>query len=200
MGARPFDLKPLTREAMSVVQSHYEHGAWLSSPALHDRLGGVRAASKPTWLVPHANRDLAAALAFRMAMRSEGRVGYLALGESACSALVRIWLLAAGVDRSQLELGSLPGQAFILLVRVMVKISKSPLVILDRDVPKKRIRKTTQTLIADYELKSLVVDDPDVRELRSEATTPEMDRWRVRMEFREAVRGTNVCLMLPGKC
>ena len=39
---------------------------------------------------------------------------------------------------------------------------------------------------------------PDVETLSDSSLLPELESWRIRMEFREAVRGTNVMMILPG--
>jgi len=43
-----------------------------------------------------------------------------------------------------------------------------------------------------------VVDDPDVPTLKSDSLPTEQEHWRIRMEFREAVRRSRVELYLPG--
>ena len=47
-------------------------------------------------------------------------------------------------------------------------------------------------------LQALVVDEPNASTLRNPKLLPDVDHWRVRMEFREAVRGTDVMMVLPG--
>lgn len=40
--------------------------------------------------------------------------------------------------------------------------------------------------------------DPDVEALSDPSLLPDLGSWRIRIEFREAVRGTNVMMILPG--
>lgn len=61
-----------------------------------------------------------------------------------------------------------------------------------------RIQETPRRLIEDSQLDCLVVDDPDVPTLKSAGLPTEQERWRIRMEFRESVRGSRVELYLPG--
>lgn len=62
----------------------------------------------------------------------------------------------------------------------------------------KEARAQAKEFIEQAGLQVIVVDEPDAPALRNDGLLPEIDRWRVRMEFREAVRGTNVTMILPG--
>ena len=152
----------------------------------------------PTWLKPNGNRDLAARVAFGLALKTKAKVGYLAVGECALHALMRMWLLVAGVEASKILRGDIQEEDFPRLTAVAGRIAWSGLVFSDQDVPKKKIRQATRKFIEDSKLEILVVDDPDVETLRNPALLPEQEHWRIRMEFREAVRGTSVSMILPG--
>lgn len=155
-------------------------------------------APAPSWLKPNANRDLAARAAFSLARRTRARVGYLAVGECALHALMRMWLLVAGVKAGKVLRGDIEEKDFPRLTSAAGRIAGSKLIFSDQDVPKKKIAKTTRKFIEDSQLEFLVVDDPDVETLRNPKLLPEQEHWRIRMEFREAVRGTRVMLILPG--
>ncbi len=152
----------------------------------------------PSWLKPNANRDLAARVAFSLARKTRANVGYLALGECALHALMRMWLLVAGVKAGKVLRGDIEEKDFPRLTSAAGKIACSQLAFSDQDVPKERIAQTTRKFIEDSQLEFLVVDDPDVETLSDPEQLPELERWRIRMEFREAVRGTKVMMILPG--
>ena len=152
----------------------------------------------PSWLKSNANRDLAARAAFGLALRTKAKVGYLALGECSLHALMRMWLLVAGVEAGRILRGDVEEKDFPRLTRAAGRIACSKLTFSDQDVPKKKIQQATRQFIEDSQLEFLVVDDPDVETLRNQKLLPEQEHWRIRMEFREAVRGTNVMMILPG--
>ena len=152
----------------------------------------------PIWLKPNANRDLAARVAFGLALKTKSKVGYLAVGECALHALMRMWLLVAGVEASRILRGDVEEKDFPRLTRAAGRIACSKLTFSDQDVPKKKIQQATRKFIEDCQLEFLVVDDPDVETLRNPKLRPEQEHWRIRMEFREAVRGTSVMMILPG--
>ena len=152
----------------------------------------------PSWLKTSANRDLAARVAFGLALKTKTKVGYLAVGECALHALMRMWLLVAGAKPGKVLRGDIEEKDFPRLTSAAATIACSSLVFSDQDVPKKKIRQATRKFIEDSQLEFLVVDDPDVETLRNPELLPEQEHWRIRMEFREAVRGTNVVMILPG--
>ena len=152
----------------------------------------------PSWLKPIANRDLAARVAFGLALKTKAKVGYLAVGECSLHALMRMWLLAAGVEASRILRGDVEEKDFPRLTSAAGKIACSGLTFSDQDVPKKKIQQATRKFIENSQLEFLVVDDPDVETLRNPELLPEQEHWRIRMEFREAVRGTSVMMILPG--
>ena len=133
-----------------------------------------------------------------MALRTNSRVGYLAVGECAIHAVARMWLLVAGIKASSVATGKLAIDDFPRLSMVGGKLSVTSLMFSDRDVPRRKIKHATRQFIEDSQLEFLVVDDPDVETLRNPELRPEQEHWRIRMEFREAVRGTNVMMILPG--
>lgn len=152
----------------------------------------------PSWLKPNANRDLAARAAFSLALKTRAKGGYLAVGEPALHAVMRMWLLVAGAKACKVLRGDIEEKDFPRLTYAAGRIASSGLVFSDQDVPKKKIRQATRKFIEDSQLEFLVVDDPDVETLRNPELLPEQEHWRIRMEFREAVRGTNVMMILPG--
>lgn len=119
-------------------------------------------------------------------------------GNRRLHALTRMWLLVAGVEASRILRGDVQEEDFPRLTAVAGRIGCSQLTFSDQDVPKKKIRQATRKFIEDSQLEFLVVDDPDVETLRNPALLPEQEHWRIRMEFREAVRGTSVLMILPG--
>jgi len=159
---------------------------------------GPEPTTTPSWLKPNANRDLAARVAFGLALKTKTKVGYLAVGECALHALMRMWLLVAGVEASRILSCEVEEEDFPRLTSVVGRIASTYLIFSDQDVPKKKIQQATRQFIEDSQLEFLVVDDPDVETLRNPNLRPEQEHWRIRMEFREAVRGTNVMMILPG--
>jgi hypothetical protein len=152
----------------------------------------------PGWLQPHPQRDLAARLAGALALRNSLRVGYLAVGECAFHALVRICLQTGGISRSALEDRGLTKEESQRLVGKVAKLALSKLVLHERAVYRDEVRIQTKEFIKEANLEVIIVDEPDVPTLRDLKLSRELDHWRVRMEFREAVRGTNVMMILPG--
>lgn len=154
----------------------------------------------PGWLRPHPQRDLAARIAGQLTANRSLRVGYLAVGECAAHAMARICLRTAAVNPTVLverELSTSTSEAQ-RLVSAAARLALSKLVLHDRAVVAKEARAQTQAFIEQAELQAIVIDEPDLPGLRDDGLLPELDRWRVRMEFREAVRGTNVMMILPG--
>ena len=94
--------------------------------------------------------------------------------------------------------GDIEEKDFPRLTSAAANIACSGLVFSDQDVPKKKIKQATRQFIEDSQLEFLVVDDPDVETLRNPGLLPEQEHWRIRMEFREAVRGASVMMILPG--
>lgn len=186
-------------QAISLVE---EFHANRSARRLPNRSRWLPQAPEPApatvWLKPNANRDLAARVAFGLALKTKVRVGYLALGECSLHALMRMWLLVAGVEAGKVLRGDIEEKDFPRLTSAAANIACSGLVFSDQDVPKKKIRQATRKFIEESQLEFLVVDDSDVETLRDPSLLPEMENWRIRMEFREAVRGTNVMMVLPG--
>lgn len=167
-----------------------------------DRLGflpqGHEEILDPSWLKPNANRDLATRAAFSLALKTRTRGGYLAVGEPALHAVMRMWLQVAGVKAGKVLRGEIAEKDFPRMTYAAGRIASSGLVFSDQDVTKKNIRLATREFIEEGQLEFVVVDDPDVETLRGLGMLPEQEHWRIRMEFREAVRGTEVMMILPG--
>lgn len=199
MGATPQLLKPLLHQAVRMVEEFHANRTQNPRP---DRLRFLPSdqdqSPPPNWSKPNASRDLAARVAFSLARKTGARCGYLAVGEPALHAVIRMWLLVAGMKAGRVLRGDIEEKDFPRLISAAGKIAGSSLVFSDQDVPKKKIRETARKFIEESQLEFLVVDDPDVETLSNPSLLPEMERWRIRMEFREAVRGTNVMLILPG--
>lgn len=154
----------------------------------------------PGWLRPHPQRDLAARIAGQMAASTSLRVGYLPVGECAAHAMARICLRTAAVNPTVLverDLSAATPEAQ-RLTRVAAGLAHSALTLHDRALVAKEARVQTREFIEQAGLQVIVIDEPDLPALRNEGLLPELDRWRIRMEFREAVRGTNVMMILPG--
>ena len=154
----------------------------------------------PGWLRPHPQRDLAARIAGLLAASTSQRVGYLPVGECAAHAMARICLRTAEVNPTVLverDLSTATAEAQ-RLVRAAARLALSKLVLHDRALVAKDARAQTKEFIEQAELQVIVIDEPDLPALRDDGLLPELDRWRTRMEFREAVRGTNVMMILPG--
>ena len=199
MGASPPPLRPLMHQAISLVEELHSNrneqrplkrSRWLPSDP--------EPTTTPSWWKPNANRDLAARVAFGLALKTKAKVGYLAVGECALHAMMRMWLLVAGVKASRILRGEVKEKDFPRLTSAAGRIACSQLTFSDQDVPKKKIQQATRQFIEDSQLEFLVVDDPDVETLRNPELLPEQEHWRIRMEFREAVRGTRVMMILPG--
>jgi hypothetical protein len=62
----------------------------------------------------------------------------------------------------------------------------------------KDARAQTREFIEQAELQVIVIDEPDAPALRDDSLLPELDSWRTQTEFRDAVRGTNGVMILPG--
>lgn len=152
----------------------------------------------PGWLRPHPQRDLAARIAGALTRWRSLRVGYLAVGECAAHAMVRICLQAGGISRAALEDRDLTQEETQRLVRAAGALACSNLVLHEQAIRPKEAREQTKEFIEQAGLQVIVVDEPDVPALRNPKLLSEVDRWRVRMEFREAVRRTNVAMFLPG--
>ena len=196
MGASPHSLKPLLVQAVGLVEEFHVNKP---AQAQSTRSGWQLEATVGTsWLKHSDSRDLAARVALGLALKTKATVGYLAVGECALHAMMRIWLLAAGVDASRVLAGEIAEEEFPRLTMAAERIANARLVLSDRDVPKKKIQQATRQFIEDSQLEYLVVDEPDVETLRDPTLFPEQEHWRIRMEFREAVRGTNVMMILPG--
>lgn len=84
------------------------------------------------------------------------------------------------------------------LVTAAARLALSNLALHDRALVAKDARAQTKEFIKQAGLQVIVIDEPDLPALRNDGLLPELDRWRIRMEFREAVRGTNVMKILPG--
>jgi len=154
----------------------------------------------PGWLLPHPQRDLAARIAGQLAGYASLRVGYLPVGECAAHAMARICLRTAAVNPTVLverDLSTATAEAQ-RLVKAAARLALSNLALHDRALVAKDVRAQTKEFIEQAGLQVIVVDEPDLPALRNDGLLPELDRWRIRMEFREAVRGTNVMMILPG--
>ena len=197
MGASPQPLQPLIHQAINLVEKFHANRTRNPRP---DRLGylsqGHDHPPPPSWLKPNANRDLAARAAYSLARKTRTKGGYLAVGESALDAVIRMWLLVAGVKAGKVLRGDIEEKDFPRLTYAAGRIAGTGLVFSDQDVPREEIAQATRQFIEDGQLDFLVVDDPDVETLRNPELRPE--HWRIRMEFREAVRGTKVMMILPG--
>ena len=199
MGATPQLLRPLVLQAADLIEGFHTRSSARRSATRSRWLPPAPAViTTPSWLKPNANCDLAARVASGLALRTNSRVGYLAVGECAIHAVARMWLLVAGIKASSVATGKLAKDDFPRLTRAAGRIACSQLTFSDQDVPKKKIQQATRKFIEDSQLEFLVVDDPDVETLRNPKLLPEQEHWRIRMEFREAVRGTNVMMILPG--
>ena len=199
MGASPQPVKSLIHRAVSLLEELHlwGHTGRTGGPSRWLPLNQV-SGQPPSWLVAHGNRDLAARVAFGLARKTSSKVGYLAVGECAIHAVMRMWLLMAGVEAAKVQAGELEDAEFVPLVVVAGKIAKSNLIFSDQDVPPGSIAQIAGQFIEENQLGFLVVDDPDVATLRNPELPREEERWRVRKEFQEAVRGTGVGLILPG--
>ena len=154
----------------------------------------------PGWLRPHPQRDLAARVAGELAASTSLRVGYLPVGECAAHAMARICLRTAAVNPTVLverDLSTATAEAQ-RLVTAAARLALSALTLHDRALVAKEARAQTKEFIEQAGLQVIVIDEPDLPGLRDDGLLPELNRWRIRMEFREAVRGTNVMMILPG--
>jgi hypothetical protein len=152
----------------------------------------------PVWLTPHVHRDEAARVAVNQLLNSKDKVGYLAAGECAVHAMTRIWLLLAGANLEAIASRGVEKDEFPPLIKAAEALKDSSLVVSDQDLSGGEITMATRRFIEQSQLQVLVIDEPDAPTLRDNGLLPELDRWRTRMEFREAVRGTNVMMILPG--
>lgn len=188
-------LKPLVRQAIcQIEEAMLKHQARREANRQAVELDYPR----PGWLQPHLQRDLAARLAGALALRKSLRVGYLAVGECAAHAMVRICLQTGGISRSTLEDRDLTKEESQRLVRTAADLTYSNLMLHEQAVNRNEVRAQTKGFIEQAGLQAIVVDEPDVPTLQNPRLSREMDRWRIRMEFREAVRGTKVAMFLPG--
>lgn len=154
----------------------------------------------PGWLRPHPQRDLAARITGQLAASTSLRVGYLPVGECAAHAMARICLRTAAVNPTVLverDLSTATAEAQ-RLVTAAARLALSALTLHDRALVAKEARAQTKEFIEQAGLQVIIIDEPDLPALRNDGLLPELDRWRTRMEFREAVRGTNVMMILPG--
>ena len=181
-----------------IEEFHIEAGQPQASRSSLQRWTRPGNSSAPVWLRPNANCHLAARVTAGLLRADRGPIGYLSLGEPAVHALARVLFVMARVDASKVPAGELAEMDFPRITAAAGKLAGSPLVFSDRDVPARRIPETTRRFIQEAQLDCLVVDDPDVPTLRRPEVLEEQERWRIRMEFREAVRGTAVELYLPG--
>lgn len=152
----------------------------------------------PGWLQPHPQRDLAARITGMLATRSSWRVGYVTVGECAGHALARICMQTGGISRSALEERGLTKEESQRLVMAAANLACSRLVLHERAIRREEARAQIKEFIEQAGLQAILIDEPDVLTLRNPRLSRELDHWRVRMEFREAVRGTNVMMILPG--
>ena len=200
MGVSPQPLKSLLHQAVSLVEEFHRVSHGLRPVHASRRAAPLpEQPAKPVWLKPNANCDLAGRVALGLARKTGARVGYLAVGECAVHAVARLWFQFANVDAGKVPVGELEETDFPRITRAAGRIATATITFTDRDVPARRIRQTTRQFIEECRLEYLVVDDPDVATLRNPKLSRDMDRWRVRMEFREAVRGTEVTMILPGE-
>ena len=187
--------RPLAQTAIERIEAvrrqHQARRAWSRDAVAVD-------CPTPGWLMPHPQRDLAARIAGALVLRWSVRLGYLALGECATHAMIRICLQTGDISRTALEERDLTEAECRRLVRVSGRLACSNLVFLEREFHPQQIRVQASDFIQQARLQVLVVDEPDVPTLRNPQLLPAADQWRIRMEFREAVRGTNVALFLPG--
>ncbi len=199
MGASPQSLKPLLHQAIRMVEEFHANRTENPQP---DRMRFLHLDQEqsppPNWLKPNANRDLAVRAAFSLARKTRTKGGYLAVGEPALHAVMRMWLLVAGVKAGKVLRGDIEEKDFPRLTAAAGQIAGTGLLFSNQDVPRKKIAQTTRKFIEESQLEFLVVDDPDVETLSDPRLLPELERWRIRMEFREAVRGTKVMMILPG--
>ena len=137
-------------------------------------------------------------MAANRVLNSKDKVGYLAAGECAVHAMARIWLLLADANREAIASRGVEKDEFPPLIKAAEALRDSSLVVSDQDLLGGEITMATRRFIEQSQLQIVVVDDPDVETLRDPNLLPELENWRIRMELREAVRGTNVTMILPG--
>lgn len=199
MDTLPHSTRSLVHQAISLVEEFHSVRA---GPNQHRAGSGVAVSPEEHltlgWLKPNANCDLAARVAWELVRTGKGRIGYLALSEPAVHAVARVLFSMAKVNADKVPVGGLAEMDFPRITAAAGKLAFSPLLFSDCDVPVNRIQETTRRFIEHSELDCLVVDDPDVPTLKSEGLPAEQEHWRIRMEFREAVRGSRVELYLPG--
>lgn len=199
MTALPHSTRSLVHQVISLIEEfHAVRAGWSQPRACPDMAVSPQEHVKLGWLKPNANCDLAARVVGELVRKGKGRIGYLALSEVAVHALARVLFSMAKVDGSKVPAGELAEMDFPRITAAAGKLALSPLVFSDCDVPAHRIQETTRRFIEHSELDCLVVDDPYVPTLKSEGLPTEQEHWRIRMEFREAVRGSRVELYMPG--
>lgn len=200
MTALPHSTRSLVHQVISLIEEFHTVRAGGSQPrACPDMaVSPQEHVVKLGWPKPNANRDLAARVARELVRHGKGRVGYLALGETAVHAVARVLFQIAEVDPSKVPTGDLAETDFPGITAAAGKLAFRPLIFSDCDVPASRIQEATRRFVEHSQLDCLVVDDPDVPTLKRVGLPPEQEHWRIRMEFREAVRGSRVELYLPG--
>lgn len=199
MGVPPQSLKSLLHQAISLVEEfHRVSNGFHPIHASRWQPLDAENSGRPGWFRPNANCDLAARAALSLARKTRAKVGYLAVGECAVHAVARLSFLFAKVDASKVPSGELEEEDFPRLTSAVGRIAGSTMVFHDCAVSASRIRQTTRRFAEERELDFIVVDDPDATVLRNTKLSKDLDRWRVRMEFREAMRGTKVMMILPG--
>lgn len=189
--------RELVRQAIELIEE-----CWLKEQERREveRSAVVLDFPAPVWLRPHPQRDLAARIAGQLAASSSLRVGYLSVGECAAHAMARICLRTAAVSHTVLverDVSKATEEAQ-RLVRAAARLALSDLVLHERALVPKEAWAQAREFIEQAGLQVIVVDEPDAPAMRNDGLLPEIDRWRVRMEFREAVRGTSVMMILPG--
>lgn len=189
--------RELVRQAVELIED-----CWLKEEQrrVAERSAVMLDYPMPGWLRPHPQRDLAARIAGQLAANRSLRLGYLAVGECAAHAMARICLRTAAVSPTVLveqDLSASTSEAQ-RLVNAAARLALSNLALHDRALVAKDARAQTKDFIEQAGLQVIIIDEPDALALRNDDLLPELDRWRTRMDFREAVRGTNVMMILPG--
>ena len=137
-------LRPLIHQAMCQIDE-----ALLNHQARREasRQAVELDCATPGWLQPHPQRDLAARLAGALALRNSLRVGYLALGECAAHAMVRICLQTGGISRSALEDRELSKEETQRLVLRATDLAYSKLMLHEQAVNRNEVRAQTKEFI-----------------------------------------------------
>ena len=200
MSAWVQEAKPLIREAVRLIEeSCVIRRDDDCVPSARRQVCATQQSAAPSFSIrPNANRDLAARVAFALAVRAKRRVGYLVFGETPVCAVMRMWLLAANVSCEDATSGDIAEIAFPKLTRTAAVIANSYLWFRSGEIRREHIRQVTNEFVRGSHLEFLVVDDVECEALRQIGVPPELDGLQIRREFAEAVRKLSVTAILPG--